>query len=89
MSNNSIWIRHFVSSNTQRGGAVVATMFLDVADQIANFVPNNLRQFGRNIGLDNYYLCSQSRHSPGLAKNKQYQITHHISFMLDILGGVI
>lgn len=89
LSNNSIWIRHFVSSNTQRGGEVVATMFLDVADQISNFVPNHINQFGRNIGLSNYYSCSQRRHSPGLAKNKQFQITHHISFMLDIINGRI
>ncbi|NPE56205.1 sce7725 family protein [Dickeya dadantii] len=85
-SNNSVWIRHFVSSNTQRGGADVATMFLDVADQITNFVPNNINQFGNNIGLDHYYLCSQTIHSPGLAKNKEFQIAHHISFMLDVIN---
>lgn len=88
-SDNSIWIRHFVSSNTQRGGADIATMFLDVADQIRAFVPAHLNQFGSDIGLNNYYRCSQIRHSPGLAKNKQYQITHHISFMLDIINGRI
>lgn len=86
LSDNSIWIRHFVSSNTQRGGADIATMFLDVADQITAFVPAHLNQFGNNIGLNNYYNCNRTRHSPGLAKNKQYQITHHISFMLDILN---
>lgn len=89
LSNNSIWMKHFVSSNTQRGGADVATMFLDVADQITNFVPQHIPQFGSNIGLNNYYSSSQRRHSPGLGKNKQYQITHHISFMLDIINGRI
>lgn len=89
LSNNSIWIRHFVSSNTQRGVQDVATMFLDVADQITAFVPPKLNQFGNNIGLNNYYTCSRTMHSPGLAKNKQYQITHHISFMLDIINGRI
>lgn len=86
---NSIWIRHFVSANTQRGGADVATMFLDVSDQITNFVPQYINQFGTNIGLNHYYDCSNRQHSPGLAKNKEYQISHHISFMLDLLNGRI
>ncbi|EKN4208225.1 sce7725 family protein [Yersinia ruckeri] len=89
LTNNNIWMKHFVSSNTQRGGADVATMFLDISDQITHFVPNNVSQFGTNIGLNHYYDCSQRRHSPGLGKNKQYQITHHISFMLDVLNGRI
>ncbi|MEX2979151.1 sce7725 family protein [Serratia fonticola] len=89
LSNNTIWIKHFVSANTQRGGADVATMILDVSDQITQFVPQNIIQFGNNIGLDHYYDCSQRRHSSGLAKNKEYQISHHISFMLDLLNGRI
>ncbi|MGF6475461.1 hypothetical protein ABIE06_002295 [Pantoea dispersa] len=89
LSNNSIWVRHFVSSNTQRGVQDVATMFIDVADQISAYVPNYLAQYGSNIGLSNYYSCSQRRHSPGLAKNKQFQITHHICLMLDIVNGRI
>lgn len=87
LASNQIWIKHFVSSNVQRGGADVATMFLDVSDQITNHVPSNLAQFGVNIGLNHYYDCSQRRHSPGLAKNKEYQITHHINFMMDVLNG--
>lgn len=86
LASNHIWIKHFVSSNTQRGGADVATMFLDVADQITNFVPRHIMQFGDNIGLDHYYDCSRRSHSSGLAKNKEFQITHHINFMLDILN---
>jgi hypothetical protein len=89
LANSNIWIKHFVSSNTQRGGADVATMFLDVSDQITGFVPNYVAKFGGNIGLNHYYDCSQRRHSPGLAKNKEFQITHHINFMLDILNGKI
>jgi hypothetical protein len=89
LSNNTIWIKHFVSANTQRGGADVATMILDVSDQISQFVPQNIIQFGNNIGLDHYYDCSRRRHSPGLGKNKEYQISHHISFMLDLLNGRI
>jgi hypothetical protein len=89
ITSNSIWIRHFVSANTQRGGADVATMFLDVSDQITQFVPQHINQFGNNIGLGHYYDCSNRRHSPGLAKNKEYQISHHISFMLDLLNGRI
>lgn len=89
LTNNTIWIKHFVSANTQRGGADVATMFLDVSDQITQFVPQNINQFGSNIGLSHYYDCSRRRHSPGLAKNKEYQISHHISFMLDLLNGRI
>ncbi|APG50531.1 sce7725 family protein [Providencia stuartii] len=89
LTDNSIWIQHFVSNNTTRGGAPVATMFLDVSDQIANTVPQRIREFGTNIGLDHYIHCSQIRHFPGLAKNKQYQITHHICLMLDVLNGRI
>ncbi|MEQ4936795.1 sce7725 family protein [Proteus terrae] len=86
---DSIWIQHFISSNTTRGGAPVATMFLDVSDQITNTVPQRIREFGTNIGLDHYIDCSHTRHFPGLAKNKQYQITHHICLMLDVLNNRI
>lgn len=37
---NTVWIRHFVSSNTQRGSSNVTAKFLDVSDQITNLVPN-------------------------------------------------
>ncbi|HGY7882066.1 TPA: sce7725 family protein, partial [Escherichia coli] len=51
---NTVWIRHFVSSNTQRGSSNVTAKFLDVSDQITNLVPQHPTQFGSNIGL-NYY----------------------------------
>ena len=88
---NTVWIRHFVSSNTQRGSSNVTAKFLDVSDQITNFVPQHPTQFGSNIGLDYYYYNSRPtvRHYPGLPKNKQYQMTHHICFMLDLVAGRI
>ncbi|HBD0471629.1 TPA: sce7725 family protein, partial [Escherichia coli] len=88
---NTVWIRHFVSSNTQRGSSNVTAKFLDVSDQITNLVPQHPTQFGSNIGLNYYYYNSQPtvRHFPGLPKNKQYQITHHICFMLDLIAGRI
>ncbi|KKF38414.1 hypothetical protein EYY83_18125 [Hafnia alvei] len=86
IQSNHIWIRHFVSTNTQRNSSSIANKFLDVSDQITNFVPQNVNQYGNNIGLDYYYNCTRSRHSPGLGKNKQYQISHHICFMLDVVN---
>ncbi|HAM7285749.1 TPA: sce7725 family protein, partial [Escherichia coli] len=46
---NTVWIRHFVSSNTQRGSSNVTAKFLDVSDQITNLVPQHPTQFGSNI----------------------------------------
>lgn len=88
-NDNNIWIQHFVSSNTQRGGAPVATMFLDVSNQIIQTVSQLRVNYGNNIGLDNYNYCCKNNHYPGLTKNKQYQITHHISLMLDVITGRI
>ncbi|HFM1457325.1 TPA: sce7725 family protein, partial [Escherichia coli] len=42
---NTVWIRHFVSSNTQRGSSNVTAKFLDVSDQITNLVPQHPTQF--------------------------------------------
>lgn len=84
-----IWVRHFVSSNTQRGGADMSTMFLDVSDQITNVTRASVNQYGVNIGLNHYYDCSARRHFPGLPKNKQFQMTHHICLMLDVINGRI
>ncbi|WP_145584559.1 sce7725 family protein, partial [Yersinia intermedia] len=89
LQDNTVWMQHFVSSNTQRNSSNIANKFLDVSDKITNFVPSHLNQYGNNIGLDYYYTASSTRHFPGLAKNKQYQITHHISFMLDLINGRI
>ncbi|MBG6036857.1 sce7725 family protein [Proteus cibarius] len=89
LTTQHIWVKHFVSSNTQRGGADMSTMFLDVSDQITNTTQSNSNQYGVNIGLDHYYDCSTRRHFPGLPKNKQFQMTHHICLMLDVINGRI
>ncbi len=89
LQSSNVWIKHFVSNNTQRNSSSIENKFLDVSDQITQHVPRHLNRFGSNIGLDYYYDSSRNRHFPGLPKNKQFQITHHISFMLDMINGRI
>ncbi len=73
---NTVWIRHFVSSNTQRGSSNVTAKFLDVSDQITNLVPQHPTQFGSNIGLNYYYYNSQPtvRHFLGCQKTNSIKL---------------
>ncbi|MEI7408406.1 sce7725 family protein [Pectobacterium aroidearum] len=87
LQSSDIWIQHFVSNNTQRGGETIEKMFLDVAGKIYNTVPPRRNEFGINIGTNYYYNDFINKHFPGLPKNKQYQMTHHLCFMMDLLAG--
>ncbi len=89
LQTSDIWIQHFVSNNTQRGGETIERMFLDVAGKIYNTVPPRRSEFGINIGTNYYYDDFQNNHFPGLPKNKQYQMTHHLCLMMDLLAGRI
>lgn len=84
-----IWIEHFVSDDKEKDDSDVATKFLQAARSLVKATRKRKPEFGTNFALDAYedYVATSSY--PGLPKNKQRQIEHHLCLMLDALNGVI
>ncbi|MBC3953044.1 sce7725 family protein [Pseudomonas folii] len=83
---SDIWIEHFVSDETDRNEGSPETKFLEAARKLIKAVKSRPAEFGWNSALAEYENHVNLNTWSGLGKNKEYQIRHHISFMLDILN---
>lgn len=86
---SDIWIQHFVSDETDRSVGSPESKFLEAARKLMREVKSRPKEFGWNSALAEYEIHVNQNTWSGLGKNKEYQIRHHISFMLDFLNKTI
>ena len=86
-STNDLWVEHFVSDDKAIDVGDVNSKYIQAARHLVNAARKRPDEFGSNQALDAYRACVRTRSFPGLAKNKEYQIVHHICVVLDILSG--
>lgn len=84
-----IWIEHFVSDDKDKSIGDVASKFLQASKKLVNASKKRPNEFGRNFGLDAYDAHLKASTFPGLPKNKEFQIAHHVCLMLDVLSGAL
>lgn len=85
MANGDIWVQHFVSDEVDRDEGTPESKFLNAVGKLR--AEHNARpaDFGANSALDAYFGDQAISHFPGLAKNKERQILHHIARVHDLL----
>lgn len=84
-----IWIEHFLSDDQDVKDRDVAKKFSQAATHLVRAVRRRRREFGTNQALDAYAICVQQHSYPGLTKNKELQIVHHMCLVLDVLSGAL
>lgn len=84
-----IWVEHFVSEDKDRMIGDVASKFLQAAQKLVIAAKKRPIEFGKNFALSRYESHVEESSYPGLPKNKEMQIAHHVCLVLDILDGSI
>jgi hypothetical protein len=82
-----IWVEHFRSTDRDRNEGSVATKFIQAATALVGQVRRRRVEFGDDEALRCYEAHVRNGHNPGLGKNKELQLRHHIRVMLDVIGG--
>lgn len=77
-----VWVEHFVSDQIDRDEGTPEGKFLDAAKKLVRAVKKRPSEFGSDWALDKYATHVAQNTFPGLGKNKQYQLMHHIHLML-------
>lgn len=77
-----IWLEHFVSDQTDRDVGTPEGKFLQTARKLVRAVKQRPAEFGSDQALDLYANHVAKNTFPGLGKNKQYQLMHHMHLML-------
>ncbi len=77
-----IWMEHFVSDDTDQAVGDVASKFLQAASKLVDAVDERPTEFGEDNALDCFRTHVEDQTFPGLAKNKEFQIEHHVMVML-------
>lgn len=88
-STQDIWIEHFVSNETDRNIGSAESKFLEAARKLVKETTSRPAEFSNNSALQAYRDHVAQNTWPGLPKNKELQIRHHICLMLDVIGGKI
>ncbi|POD67859.1 hypothetical protein ALQ32_00470 [Pseudomonas syringae pv. tagetis] len=86
LKSSEIWIEHFISDETDQKKGSPESKFLEAARKLMTQVKLRPKEFGWNSALQAYDDHVKNNTWSGLGKNKEYQIRHHIQFMLDILS---
>jgi hypothetical protein len=81
------WMEHFVSTDKDVLVGSPGEKFLQAARKLDAAAKKRPLQFGSNFALDKFAEHVANRHYPGLGKNKELQIAHHICFKLDAVAG--
>lgn len=79
----AIWVEHFVSDDIDRDVGTPEAKFLQAARKLVKALAKRPAEFGSNWALDSYKHHVAKNTSPGLGKNKQYQLMHHMHLMLN------
>lgn len=88
-ASGDLWMDHFISNDTEMGVGDVATKFLQAAGHLVNAARRRPLEFGNNQGLNAYRDYVRRSYFPGLSKNKEHMIVHHISLVLDVLSRAL
>lgn len=83
---DEIWVEHFLSDEKERFASKVEDKYLEAVKKLAKVHPSRKREFGMNMALDAYFTDHVDKTFPGLPKNKERQIVHHIARMHDLLS---
>lgn len=84
-----IWIEHFVSDDTDILVGDVASKFLQASKKLVAASKKRPLEFGSNGALKAYEQHVKASNYPGLPKNKELQMFHHVCLMLDVLSGAV
>ncbi len=88
-NDQNVWVEHFVSDDTNLNTGSAESKYHEA---VAKLVPTTARrkvEFGTNSALEAYAIDHRTGSYPGLGKNKERQIFHHIALMHDLLHGKI
>ncbi|MEX3971729.1 sce7725 family protein [Paraburkholderia caribensis] len=85
----AIWVEHFVSDDIERNVGTVGEKFLQAATKLVERVNELPRAFGNDKALRDYADDVREQHFPGLPKNKERQIYHHLALMHQVLTGAL
>lgn len=89
LKDQNVWVEHFVSDDTNLNTGSAESKYHEA---VAKLVPATARrrgEFGINAALDAYTSDHKTGSYPGLSKNKERQIFHHIALMHDLIHGKI
>lgn len=83
---DEIWIEHFLSDEVEREVGTVESKYLEALEKLTKTHKKRSAEFGLNQAISEYFDDYGSRHFPGLGKNKERQVLHHIARIHDILN---
>lgn len=84
-----VWLQHFVSDDIERDVGDVASKFLQSSRKLVAAAKKRPAEFGWNPGLEAFAGHVKASTYPGLGKNKEHQIVHHISAHIDLITGTL
>ena len=78
-TDGNFWVQHYVSDDTDIGVGTTDGKFLQAVAKFAGEYHSRGAEFGVNDALNDYLKNHNDSHYPGLGKNKERQIQHHIA----------
>jgi hypothetical protein len=85
-ADGNIWVQHFVSNDTEIGVGTTDAKFLQAISKFVTDYHLRKSEFGANPAINAYLTNHSNSHFPGLGKNKELQIHHHIARIHDFLS---
>jgi hypothetical protein len=85
VTDGNLWLQHFVSDDTDIGVGTTEGKFLQAVSKFAAEYHTRSVEFGANAAINDYLQNYNDSHYPGLGKNKERQIQHHIARVHDFL----
>lgn len=82
---DEIWIQHFLSDEIEREAGTVESKYLEALEKLTKNHKKRPAEFGLNQAINEYFDDHGNRHFPGLGKNKERQVLHHIARIHGIL----
>ncbi|WP_036176418.1 sce7725 family protein [Massilia sp. 9096] len=77
-NDGNLWMQHFVSDDVDIGVGTTEGKFLQAISKFAGQYHSRVAEFGTNGAINDYLQNHNNSHFPGLGKNKERQIHHHI-----------
>lgn len=77
-NDGNLWMQHFVSDDVDIGVGTTEGKFLQAVSKFAGQYHSRVAEFGTNGAINDYLQNYNNSHFPGLGKNKERQIHHHI-----------
>jgi hypothetical protein len=78
-TDGNLWVQHFVSDDVDIGVGTTDGKFLQAVAKFVAAYHARGAEFGANDAINDYLQNHNNSHYPGLGKNKERQIHHHIA----------